>query len=652
MKKTTYIVLGAVMAVSIFASERLPSQNLEDLNRLAQEHYDNRDFTRALETWMLALEQDPENERIQKKIELVYEEKYKRDVAYQKARINYRQARNKIKIDLQDANLEKAIRDFNSGKKNAEMALQYFFIAYRIDPNDDDLRELREAMKELDKDVRLAEEKIALDLERRKKYREFMDCAEERMDNENYAGSIECWEGVLAIVPLDKKALEGKRRAEMALNNRLKFEKITNLLKEGKILFDIKKYFDSRSVYKQVLNLDPNNGDAKDQIREIDEKLNEARFAAQKRQQAEGFYVSGLKNLRENKFDLAEDEFRNVIDLMRGDYKDTQYRLASIKGLRKEYQEFLRRKRIKEVETEIDKGMIAYAEARYNDAISSFEQVLKLDPENELARKQLAISKDAQKIDAEEIVDENSPYFDIVGLMIVSGKELYMNGDYRGSRQKWEQILQLFPRNKIASAYMLRVTRTNPEEFNRFSTKIVNDGKDYLKIRNYDRAREKFELVKSINPDFPNIDTLITSTREPQQIRRIVDANVTPEEIQARYNMGLNYYRRGGIDNMQKALNEFKWVSMKDPDNTRAIINLNKIQSILRISSGQVEVGKEQLSPEQQSLVRQFYYKGISYYSNNDFARAIQEWRKVLAIDRYHQRAKNNIRKCLVLLRK
>ena len=230
----------------------------------------------------------------------------------------------------------------------------------------------REAMKELDKDVRLAEEKIALDLERRKKYRDFMNCAEERMDNENYSGSIECWEGVLAIVPLDKKALEGKRRAEMALNNRLKFEKISNLLKEGKSLFDLKKYFDSRGVYKQVLNLDPNNGDAKDQIREIDEKLNEARYAAQKRQQAEGFYVSGLKNLRENKFDLAEDEFRNVLDLMQGDYKDTRYRIDSITGLRKEYQEFLRRKRIKEVETEIDKGMIAYAEARYNDAISSF----------------------------------------------------------------------------------------------------------------------------------------------------------------------------------------------------------------------------------------------------------------------------------------
>ena len=48
--------------------------------------------------------------------------------------------------------------------------------------------------------------------------------------------------------------------------------------------------------------------------------------------------------------------------------------------------------------------------------------------------------------------------------------------------------------------------------------------------------------------------------------------------------------------------------------------------------------------------MRKYYYSGINYYSNNDFKRAIDEWRKVLAIDPSHDRAKNNIRKTLVLL--
>jgi len=48
--------------------------------------------------------------------------------------------------------------------------------------------------------------------------------------------------------------------------------------------------------------------------------------------------------------------------------------------------------------------------------------------------------------------------------------------------------------------------------------------------------------------------------------------------------------------------------------------------------------------------VRKHYFSGINYYSNNDFNRAIAEWRKVLAIDPNHAKAQNNIRRCLALM--
>ncbi|MGQ9844470.1 MAG: tetratricopeptide repeat protein [Spirochaetota bacterium] len=58
----------------------------------------------------------------------------------------------------------------------------------------------------------------------------------------------------------------------------------------------------------------------------------------------------------------------------------------------------------------------------------------------------------------------------------------------------------------------------------------------------------------------------------------------------------------------------------------------------------------KKLTPRQQELVREYYFKGINYYSNNKFELAITEWRKVLAIDPNHEKAKNNIKKCLILL--
>lgn len=644
----------AVLALMLVAwgGEVILSQDADTLDRQAQEHYEKREFTRALETWMQMLEQQPDNERVQKKIELVYEEKYKRDVAYQKARINYGKARNKVKIDFTTDDIEGAIAKFREGKREAQEALKNYFIAYRIDPNDQEIQDLRVIMKELDKDLRVAEEKIELDLAKRRRFREFIVCGRERMKKENYEGAIECWEGALGIISDDRDATEGKRRALLAIGNRLKFEKVMSLLNEGSNLFAAQKFFDARSVYKQVLNIDPGNGEAEDKLGEIVEKLRDARMLEQRMQQAEGAYVSALKNIEEHKYDNAEDDFRNILDLMDNkDYKDVKQRLAGLAGLRAAYQERLRRERIRMIETELDKGMIAYAEGRYNNAISSFEEVLRLDPKNELAQTQLSIAKDAQKIDAEEIIDDNSPYFQIVSLMAESGRQLYNRGDYHASRQKWEEILRLFPRNKIASTYMLKVTRSNKEDFFNFSKRIVDDGKDYLKLKRYKQAAEKFELVKTLNPEYPNIDQILASAREPAAGRGIT-GGASPEEIAQKYAMGITYYRRGGKENLARALEEFKWITARDPGNTKALINLNKIGSILRLSEGGIEEKRIRLTEEQSKLVRQYYYKGISYYSNNDFARAIQEWRKVLEIDKYHDRARNNIKKCLVLLRK
>jgi len=93
-----------------------------------------------------------------------------------------------------------------------------------------------------------------------------------------------------------------------------------------------------------------------------------------------------------------------------------------------------------------------------------------------------------------------------------------------------------------------------------------------------------------------------------------------------------------------------KWVVSKDPENVKAVVSVNKIEAQLRIGSGAEKTAKTKLTPEQERLVRQYYYSGINYYSNNDFKRAVAEWRKVLAIDPNHEKAKNNIRKCLVLL--
>ncbi len=648
--RTSIAVLLAI-AVSQVVTVDLFSQSSQELDRLAEEYYAKRDFTRAIETWMIILEQEPNNEKIQKKIERVYDEKYRRDVAFMKAKIYSKEAKKKLLVNLEEKNIDEAFRVFQEGKKKAEEALSKFVIAYRIDPLDPEMQVMKEEMRELDRDIKAAETKIELDRKKREKYLALLACGRENMKAELFKESLECWDKLLDIIPDDREGLEGKRKAELAITNRLRFEKVQNLLGQGKILLDEKKYFDARQVYKEVLGLDPRNGEAKDKISEIDQKLEEARYAEQKRLQAEGFYSSGINYLKEYKFDNAEEEFRNVLDLMK-DYKDTRKRLADIPFLRKEYLNRLQREKIQKIERGIDAGMVAYAEGRYDIAISKFEEVLELDPKNDLAKKQLSLAKDAKGIEEEEKVDANSPYYGLVNVLIASGKQLYDAGNFMESRKKWEKILQLFPKNKTATTYMLKCLKENPDEFERFSKSIIEEGKELLKTKNFIRAKSKFELVKSIYPNYPGIDNLLR-TAGVGDVGRPIEKGATQEELTAKYNLGLAYYKKGGEGNIKKALEEFRWVYARDPANVNALVNINKIESILRVSREEgAAVAKVALSDEQKSLVRQYYYKGISYYANNEFDKAIQEWRKVLAIDRNHENARNNIKKCLVLLRK
>ncbi len=157
----------------------------------------------------------------------------------------------------------------------------------------------------------------------------------------------------------------------------------------------------------------------------------------------------------------------------------------------------------------------------------------------------------------------------------------------------------------------------------------------------------------SIDPSYPDIKNLVAKAEKGERFSGTASLSpVDINEIERRFNLGIAYYKKGGEENMRKALAELRWVVSKDPDNVKAVVSVNKIEAQLRIGSSTEKAGTAKLTPEQEKLVRQYYYSGINYYSNNDFKRAIAEWRKVLAIDPNHEKAKNNIRKCLVLLGK
>lgn len=648
------IKLNILLAGIILITSAGPvlTQSTVEMDRQAQEYFDNKDFSKAVALWLNILDIEPENQEIQKKVEFLYEMKQKKDLELEKAKLNYKLAKKDLAPNFDDkTTFEDAEKNLDKTKEKSKIAFASFITAYRIDPKDPEMQLIREDMQKLEKTIAAEDKRLKSSREIREKVAALLLIARAAMDESRFQEALKNWSDILKLMPEHLEATEGKRQAGIAIENILRYENIKKYMASGILFFGQEEYKPARQDFMSVLQLDPENSSARDYIEKIDDKLNEKKRYEQRLREAETFYASGRKNIRDNKYDEARDDLENALSLIEN-FKDARQLLLGLPGLKAEYDRREREKRLRMIDEQFQNGLIALADSRYQDAIAAFENTLKLDPENKLAPPYIQRAKDAQKLVEEEVVDDNSPYFNVVNSLIVSGKTLYDSGKYEESKNRWEQILQLFPSNRIANEYMFKCElKLKPEQREIMVKKFIDEGEAFLKKREYRNAYRRFELVRSIEPDYPDIKNLLARAERGQSYSGAsAVAQEDIQEIERRFNLGMAYYQRGGEDNIKKALVELRWVAGKDPNNIKAVVSVNKIEAQLRVGTSTAKAGGSKLTPEQESLVRKYYYSGINYYSNNDFKRAIAEWRKVLAIDPSHDRAKNNIRKTLVLL--
>jgi len=617
----------------------LSAASVKNLNNRAQKFFDGKKYNKAIELWLNALEIEPENEKIQQKIELIYEIKQKKDLALQKSRLNYKIARKEID------------RDFDKAKKRADIAIKQFIVAYRLDPTDPALKDIREDMKLLDEKIRaiLARERLSREL--KAKRIKLLLLANKAMDAQRFKDALKNYSAILKFFPKDQKALEGRRKSKLAIDNIIKFEKIRQFMIAGKGFLKLKKIKDARLQFVQVLNLDPGNREARDFLSTIDEKLEGQRLKAQRLLQAEEFYRSGKANIKKNRFSSAKDDFDNALALI-PKYKDTERWINNLDRLKKDYQEKKRLQTIREIGREFQNGIVAYTEGRYRDAIVHFEKTLSLDKTNKEAKDFIQKAKEAQKEEEQEKVDVNSPYYNIVHALASSGIYLFKQQKYFESRKRWDRILQLFPKNKNAMIYFMKCNiKLNPQAYKNFSIRVFKEGKDLLKKKKFRDALKKFELIKGIDPTYPQIALMIRRSSGKQNYVR--QGNLTRADVKTidrRYKNAMRLYNAGGARNIKLAYNEFLWIRRRTPNNVKVIVIINK----LRYQLGGVKINpvdrQQRLTRKQRLLVRRYYNNGINYYANNQYRRAIRQWRRVLAIDPRHRQARNNIRKTLGIL--
>lgn len=645
--KNLLLTLSLLFLGFAFCGIPLYAQNFEKMHREAERHYSDKEYNRAIVILLDILEMDSENDRAQRRIENIFEIKQKKALTLEMARLNF--SISLMMLD-DDSTLDEGIRRGRS-------AIQDFITAYRLDPNDPDMQELLADMRMLESEVKAAEERQRVAYAKRERARILKENAREAMDADppEYETALQHWEDALEIFPNDTEALEGARETRLALENFIRFQNIRRFMSQGDSFFEEEEFVEARSQYRQALDLDPQNREARRKIALAGDKISEMRNLEQRREQAENYYRSAQRNLSENRFDLAKDDFQNSLALVPG-YRDAERRLEEVEVLRERYRELKEQERLDEINRLFQSGILYLNEANYSEAISAFERTLDLDPENQLAERYLVQAREAQSVIAEEVVDRDSQYYDIVQSLIASGTKLYEQENYAESRKRWERILSLFPQNRVATEYILRCDlNLDPQRFESMASSMVEEGREYIKKREFERAYRLFDLIKSVRSDYPDIDRLMAQAQTEQKQTRVTRLDRSDrEEVNRRYRLGLTYFQRGGKENIERSAEEFRFVIQNDPNHTQAIVALNRAEAQLRRggipAAASAAPQKRELTPEQQALVRKHYFQGISYYSNNDYNNAIAEWRKVLAIDPDHEQARNNIRRSMALL--
>jgi tetratricopeptide (TPR) repeat protein len=243
-------------------------------------------------------------------------------------------------------------------------------------------------------------------------------------------------------------------------------------------------------------------------------------------------------------------------------------------------------------------------------------------------------------------VTVDSPYYRVYNKLLDAGTRAFDSQDFNRSQDYFEQILGLFPLNKTAQKYKLRITfKLDPQKFRSALDENVRRAKDMLAQGQNKAAKDQFLTVKEILPEYPGIDDLIAQC--------VVKPKVDENELAKLYNQGISLYEQGRYP---EAVAEWRKVVELDnsPDSNpyfaRAFLNMDKtIRKINAAQGGPITQpqtgGSQGADPEKEKAIKKHYYLGIAYYTDGDYKKAIDEWQKVLLIDRNNAAALANIQK-------
>ncbi len=275
----------------------------------------------------------------------------------------------------------------------------------------------------------------------------------------------------------------------------------------------------------------------------------------------------------------------------------------------KQAQDYIADARAK-LQTEVQKHLAAgkaYLQKGNNlKALSEWNTVLVMDPENEKA--------------LEAVRKVKSKSQDQIRVLLEEGDELHQGQDYSGAIQKYSKAAKISSKNHAVKERLKSVKKEQKSEFDKY----YSQGLKSYNAGQLQSALKSLQVASKIDPSSPKaLETLFLVRKEIRnKVNGLMEEGVSLE----------------GSGSKNQAQEKFQQVLAIDPNNSKA----NDYVKRMTGQQSQQKVDAEK--------VKSLYYDGVNLYINGKIHEAIATWKECLKEDPEYISAKNNIAKAMVKL--
>lgn len=292
-------------------------------------------------------------------------------------------------------------------------------------------------------------------------------------------------------------------------------------------------------------------------------------------------------------------------------------------------------------------GLADYDAGDYKSAMENFSEALFLDPNNKQAkyylekagRKFLEAVEAKRESDRIEILNRARTVIaerkKKVKESYDTGIKHYKRGEFLRAGEAFNAVLEIEPEHKEAKKYLELIEKrlqdiVNKGEFESVSELYYAQGIIFYIKGEWAKAIPQWENAVKIDPSNKEISEFLKIAQKRKQEEEAF------EKAEVLYRDGLAQYNNGKINEAIKQLEE---VIKLNPQHRKAQELLAKVREK---ADG---IKKEEQERKLRETVEKCYFKGIDYYAEGQFNKAIKEWEEVLKIDPTHSGATEYLKK-------